>query len=202
MQNDASTPSGKIIHLKRFGAQQAPSVVEPSSLVYNPHKRAHASRFAPSDIGQTRDPFSELTTQYSGYNAGDDTVPILSQSGSTKLAAVLEDMNERGGFLISLLTDQQGFPIASAAAPGQDPQSQAAVVALIQKTAVRVQSQLGMTQTDEISLFDANGRRLVCRPFNIRGHDMILAVLVPDKNQSYRRLTNNAVNAIQHCWKL
>jgi predicted regulator of Ras-like GTPase activity (Roadblock/LC7/MglB family) len=202
MQNYDSTPGGKIIHLTRFDAQRAPSLVGPSSLDHCPHEHYPFSRLAPDDALPTRRPFSELTTQYSRYSAGDDTVTTLSQSGSTRLAAVLEDMNEQGGFLISLLTDQQGFPIASAAAPGQDPQSQAAVVALIQKTAARVQTELGMTQTDEISLFDAAGRRLVCRPFNIRGHDLILAVLVPDKNQSYRRLTNNAVTAIQHSWKL
>ena len=38
---------------------------------------------------------------------------------------------------------------------------QAAVVALIQKTAAQVSSQLGMAQTDEISLYDTDGQRLV-----------------------------------------
>jgi hypothetical protein len=59
-----------------------------------------------------------------------------------------------------------------------------------------------MAQTDEISLFDTKGRRLVCRPFSANGHNLILAVLVPDKQQSYRRLTNTAVNAIRKQWQL
>jgi predicted regulator of Ras-like GTPase activity (Roadblock/LC7/MglB family) len=124
------------------------------------------------------------------------------KSGSNELAQVLADMNEQGGFPIAVVTDRHGFPIASAAAPGQDPDTQSAVVALVQKTAVQVQHQLGMSQTDEISLFDTEGRRLVCRPFSANGHDMILAVLVSDKHQSYRRLTNTAVNAIRRQWKL
>ena len=127
---------------------------------------------------------------------------ISPKSGSTELAQILAEMNEGGGFPIAVVTDRHGFPIASAASPGQDPDTQSAVVALVQKTASQVQHQLGMAQTDEISMFDTEGRRLVCRPFQANGHSMILAILVPDKNQSYRRLTNVAVNAIRRKWKL
>jgi predicted regulator of Ras-like GTPase activity (Roadblock/LC7/MglB family) len=126
----------------------------------------------------------------------------ISKSSSTELAKLLMTMNEKGGFPITVLTDRQGFSIASAAAPGQDPDIQAAVVALIQKTASQARQQLGMAQTDEISLYDTEGRRLVCRPFRANGHDLILAVLVPDRCQSYRRLTNGVVSAIQRQWKL
>ncbi|MCB0191102.1 MAG: hypothetical protein KDJ65_04090 [Anaerolineae bacterium] len=123
-------------------------------------------------------------------------------TGSTEIARLLAEMNEKGGFPISVLTDRQGFPIASAANPDQDPDTQSAVVALVQKTASQVSNQLGMAQTDEISLYDAKGRRLVCRPFNANKHEMILAVIIPTKEQSYRRLTNQAVSAIRRQWKL
>jgi predicted regulator of Ras-like GTPase activity (Roadblock/LC7/MglB family) len=111
-------------------------------------------------------------------------------------------MNEQGGFPIAILTDQHGFPLASAADPDQDPEMQATVVALVQKTAAQVQHQLGMAPTDEISMFDTKGRRLVCRPFKAKAYNLILAVLIPDKNQSYRRLTNTAVRAIRRQWQL
>lgn len=124
------------------------------------------------------------------------------KAGSARLAELLATMNEDGNFSISILTDRQGFPIASAATPDQDPEVQAAVVALVQKTAVQARQQLGMAQTDEISLFDAQGQRLVCRPFDANGHDMILAVRIPNRNQSYRRLTNIAINNIRRIWKL
>ncbi len=127
---------------------------------------------------------------------------VESKLGSGELSKLLTEMNDEGGFPISILTDRQGFPIASAAAPGQDPDRQSAVVALVQKTAVQVQEQLGMAQTDEISVFDADGQRLVCRPFKAKEHNLILAVLVPDRNQSYRRLTTKAVIAIRRAWKL
>ncbi|MCB0208125.1 MAG: hypothetical protein KDJ52_02270 [Anaerolineae bacterium] len=127
---------------------------------------------------------------------------IAPTTGSTEIARLLAEMNKKGGFPISVLTDRQGFPIASAANPDQDPDTQSAVVALVQKTASQVSNQLGMAQTDEISLYDAKGRRLVCRPFNANNHEMILAVIIPTKEQSYRRLTNQAVSAIRRQWKL
>ena len=126
----------------------------------------------------------------------------LEFSGSTEIAEILASMNEEGAFLISVLTDLAGFPIAWAAVSEQDPDMQSAVVALIQKTARQVRDQLGMAQMDEISVFDAKGQRLVCRPFNANGHELILAVLIPQRDQTYRRLTNRSVRAIQIGWKL
>ena len=125
-----------------------------------------------------------------------------AKSGSTELARVLAEMNSKGSFPIAVITDRHGFPIASAAAPDQDPNIQSAVVALVQKTAIQASNQLGMSQTDEISLYDTEGRRLVCRPFSANGHNLILAVLIPDKKLSYRRLTNEAVHSIKQQWKL
>jgi len=120
-----------------------------------------------------------------------------TKSRGNEFATLLADMNKEGGFLLAVLTDWQGLPIASATAPDQDPDTQSAVVALVQKTAAQVHDQLGMAQTDEISMYDASGQRLVCRPFNASEHDMILAVLVPNERQSYRTLTNKAINAIR-----
>jgi len=129
-------------------------------------------------------------------------VTNVSKSGSTELTRLLVDLNEQGKFPITVLTDRHGFPIASAAVPGQDPEMQSAVVALIQKTAIQAGHQLGLAQADEISLYDTQGRRLVCRLFCANGHNLILAVLVPNKSQSYRRLTNKVVNHIRRQWKL
>lgn len=126
----------------------------------------------------------------------------IPKSGSSELAGLLVTMNEQGGFLIAVLTDRHGFPIASSAMPGQNPDTQSAVVAMVQKTATQVRDQLGMAQTDEISLHDTTGQRLICRPLTINGHEMILAVLIPPAVKSYRRLTNQTIGAIRRLWKL
>lgn len=126
----------------------------------------------------------------------------MQKNNDLNLADLLHTLNQDGGFSISVLSDQQGFPLASAMESGQDPDLQAAVVALVQKSAVQATNQLGMAQTDEISLYSAGGQRLVCRLFMANEHSLILAVQIPDKAKSYRRLTNRAISAIQKSWKL
>ncbi len=126
----------------------------------------------------------------------------LSNSGSTEITELISEMTRQGNFPITVLTDQQGLPIAWSARAGQNPEAQSAVVALVQKTAAQARQQLDMDQIDEVSLYDVGGQRLVCRPFMANDHKLILAVLVPDKHQPYRRLTNKAIHAIRRRWKL
>jgi predicted regulator of Ras-like GTPase activity (Roadblock/LC7/MglB family) len=124
-----------------------------------------------------------------------------NSTDNTEISRLLAKMNQEGGFDLSVLTDHEGLPIASAAEPDQDPEVHAAVVALVQKTALQVRNYIGFASTNEIMMNDIRGRRLVCRPFYIKGHEFILAVLIPDKTKTYRRLTNSAVNRIQKLWK-
>lgn len=120
----------------------------------------------------------------------------------TGVETLLQEMNEQGKFVMSVLTDMDGLPIAAATRTGDSVNNHSAVVAfLVQRTAKQVQSQLDMGQTDEISISDQERRHLVCRPFQVQGQSLILAVMVPDK-RSYRRLTNQTIRAIQRGWKL
>lgn len=125
-----------------------------------------------------------------------------TKHGSSQLSEILQEMNEAGGFAVSVLTDQHGFPLASAARSGDDPDTQSAVVALIQKTMAQATNHLGIGQTDEISLFDHEGNRLVCRPFEVNGYQLILAVRIDDRHKAYRRLTNQAIRKISQAWRL
>ncbi len=113
-----------------------------------------------------------------------------------RLQHVLAELNQAGGFAVSVLTDLQGLTIASAAARGERPEAQAAAVALMQNTIAQAREQLGMGRADEITVFDAEGRRLVCRFFGRDDQQMILAVMVPHRHLPYRRLTNAAVRSL------
>ncbi len=117
-------------------------------------------------------------------------------SGSIRLNILLTEMNQAQGFPISVLTDAQGLTVAWSAQKGMDPDRQSAVVAFAQKTAIQVGKQLGMAEADEVSFYDTNGQRLVCRPFSVDGQTLILAVTVADRNRSYRRATNHAISEI------
>jgi len=125
-----------------------------------------------------------------------------TKTGSAEITGILADMNEKGSFAISVLTDLQGFPIAYATTEGYDPERQAAVVAMVQKTAIQVKNHLGMGQTDEVCLFDEEGCRLVSRAFRVKDYELILALQIPDKHRSYRSLMNHSIKSIQRIWKL
>jgi predicted regulator of Ras-like GTPase activity (Roadblock/LC7/MglB family) len=122
-------------------------------------------------------------------------------SGSGELTQLLGAMNERGRFTLSLLTDRQGFSIASAAKPEQNPDIKAATVAVVNKMLAQVREHLEMAPTDEIVLQGMDGQRLVCRPFRVEDHEFILAVLAPSKQHHHRQLTNQLIRDVRRIWK-
>lgn len=117
------------------------------------------------------------------------------ESRTRELQHLLSELNRRGGFSAAVLTDAQGLPIAAASGAGGRAEAQAAVLALVQRTARQVGDRLGMAATDEVALFDEDGRRLVCRPFTVDDRRMILGVMVPDRRRAYRRLTSEALRS-------
>jgi predicted regulator of Ras-like GTPase activity (Roadblock/LC7/MglB family) len=120
--------------------------------------------------------------------------------GPEKLTDVLRSLNTKGGFLVTVLTDAEGLVLASAPAPGWTAEKQAAVVALIQRAA-RQSEHVNLGLTDEISIRDVSGRRLICRPFEIDGQLLLLSVLA-EEGKPYRRLTNAAVRDVRRDWTI
>lgn len=121
---------------------------------------------------------------------------------STEMSRILAETNEKGKFITSIVTDREGFPIASASDASQSPEVQAALVGIIQRVTNQASEQLGISATTEFSLFDANGNLFVCRPFVASGIDMVLAFLIPGKDQPYRRLMSQTITAIQQALDL
>ena len=123
------------------------------------------------------------------------------QFGPPELVGLISAMNAEAGFPITVLTDKQGLVLAASSQAGMNAARQSAVVAKIRGAADLVARQLDMGVMDEISLFDEDGQRLVCRPIAMRGEDLILAVMVPTRGQAYRRSTNKAITAIRRTWQ-
>lgn len=121
-------------------------------------------------------------------------------SGSSKLCQVLEELNQEGGYSIAVLTDSQGLTIASATMPGLDPERQSAVAALVHKAVDQAASRLGMDM-EEICLNASGGQRLVCRAFDAGSSQLILAVLMNNRQQTHRRLTGRAIHSIASIWE-
>lgn len=126
---------------------------------------------------------------------------MTRESSSIQMNHLLAEMNQQGGFAISVLTDSQGLTIASSAGDGLDPECHSAVAAFLHKAILQVSKQLGMAGLHEISFFDDTGQCFICRPFAVDGQELILAVLTPHREHPYRRATNHTVGRIQVIWK-
>lgn len=124
----------------------------------------------------------------------------MATSGTTELAQVLQRLNSQGNFSTSILTDSHGLALAAAHVPGIDPEKQAAIVALVQKSANQAGHQLGLALTEEISLYTTDGQRLISRTFSAGQYELIISVTVPAQQKSYRRLTNRAISDIRRIW--
>jgi len=124
----------------------------------------------------------------------------VKTSTASELTQILEKMNKDGNFLMSVVTDQNGLPIVFSSREGFDPERQSATVAMIKKTIVQNEKRLGIAQAEEINIIDSNGHLLVCRSFMANKNDLTLAVLVPDRRQTYRRITTQTINQISWLW--
>jgi predicted regulator of Ras-like GTPase activity (Roadblock/LC7/MglB family) len=121
----------------------------------------------------------------------------IAPSRGEELSKLLRGLLQEGGFSLALLGDLDGFPVASAAAAGEEAEAGAAAVALVQRSASQARAQLGLSPTDEIILHDNRGRRLVCRPLRAGQNDLILVVLMKEKGRPYRSITNRALREIR-----
>ena len=118
----------------------------------------------------------------------------------TTLTEILNDINREGGFSITVLTDDNGLPLAASQEKDDTSEVQSAVVAQVQKVVQRVHNHLDMAAPEEISLNDIHGKRLVCRSFITADNNVILAVLIPSRDKSYRKLMNRAIREIHKIW--
>lgn len=117
-----------------------------------------------------------------------------------ELTDIMQALNDRGNFVISVLTDESGLLLASSDQNPDTSEMQSAVGAQVQGLVQRVVRHLSMAEPEEITLNDVEGKRLVCRPFRLGDATVILAVLIPTKGQAYRKLMNQAIRSIQQTW--
>ncbi len=117
------------------------------------------------------------------------------------VAQVLADMNRSAQFQASTLSLRDGLLVASSTSNGESAAAQSAVVAKLNEAANLVRSQMAIGAPQELSFDSEDGRRLICRPFSMNGHELILAVLVPKRGQPYRRATSRAINRLRTVWQ-
>jgi predicted regulator of Ras-like GTPase activity (Roadblock/LC7/MglB family) len=122
--------------------------------------------------------------------------------GSKDISSILAEINEKGNFISSLITDREGFPIAAVSHANTNQEVLAAVIGLFQRATTQASEQLGVSISSEFTLHFDNGNLLICHPFTSKGVDMILALLLLSKKQAYRRLMNQTISAVQKTFEL
>jgi predicted regulator of Ras-like GTPase activity (Roadblock/LC7/MglB family) len=122
--------------------------------------------------------------------------------GSKNISSILAETNEKGGFISSLITDHEGFPIAAVSNAETNQEVFAAVIGLFQRATNQASEQLGISISSEFTLYFDNGNLMVCRPFTSKGVEMVLALLLVSKKQAYRRLMTQTIVAVQKTFEL
>ncbi len=122
------------------------------------------------------------------------------QSVTDTLTKLLLEMNQAGDFLVSMVTDVNGFPIVFATREDFDTERLSATIAMVKKTISQNEKRLGISATAEISIVDSDNQLLICRSFTARTHELTLAVLMANRQQSYRRITTHTMNEISRVW--
>jgi len=108
---------------------------------------------------------------------------------------ILEEMNEQGGFIRSVLATEEGLPIAAAPDQTMD-NSLSALVSLLQNVSQDILYQLEMDEISEFTIRDQDRYKFVCRKIKSADDSLLLAALVPP-DLYYRRVTNRAMRRIQ-----
>jgi|WetSurMetagenome_2_1015567.scaffolds.fasta_scaffold27261_3 predicted regulator of Ras-like GTPase activity (Roadblock/LC7/MglB family) len=111
-------------------------------------------------------------------------------------------INLEGGFSEVLLTDDSGLPIFSSSNETEDTEITAAIVSKIQQSVFITKDHLQMTDLEEISLYDNQGKRLIIRPFKAGSSTMFLAILMPKKSLTYKRLLKKTLREVTRNWEI
>jgi predicted regulator of Ras-like GTPase activity (Roadblock/LC7/MglB family) len=110
----------------------------------------------------------------------------------------LQNMMDRLRLEGAVLASSDGLPIATVPS-AYDPETAAAMVALLQSVSHEAHDQLGVSGVDEVTVVGRDRRRLVCRRLQIDGEELVLALMVP-ANRYYRRISNRAIKEIKAVW--
>lgn len=116
------------------------------------------------------------------------------------LEQILEDIVIDGHYEAAFLSDAAGLPLATVESTDEVGVMMAAMTALLRDTARQVRDQLDLANVNELSLVSDDRFRFICRFFKTEnGQPLNLTVIVP-ADQSYRRITNQAITKIKDAW--
>ena len=113
------------------------------------------------------------------------------------LTKVLDDLNNTGRVKASIVTDDEGFVIASAVRRGVDEKVTAVMGSIVHNAAERAREELALGAMRDITIRCESGI-LVCKSIQMQdGRFVILAALVPRNTRFFLRAVNNALREVR-----
>jgi predicted regulator of Ras-like GTPase activity (Roadblock/LC7/MglB family) len=118
------------------------------------------------------------------------------------IKSILAQLSQESQLAQCILTDDTGLMVASSGVNGEESETYAAAVSMLQAFMSKAEKQIGMSKMDEFALTDATGKRLICRPFTaFDGSTFILVIVLNNRHQPYRRSVRIAIQAIRSAWQ-
>ncbi len=122
----------------------------------------------------------------------------MMKSTQDLIEEVLLRLCVQGGFEAFMLFNEEGIPMAAA---GQcihyNDDAIAALTVVLHQSADLLEDFHADAVVNETSIRTSNKYRIVSRPFEADGINLVLIAIVPQR-LSYRKITNKAVQAVQH----
>lgn len=114
-----------------------------------------------------------------------------------KLPLILEEMNQEGGYAVSVLARGDGLLVASAASPTANQDLVAAMTGMIAEVAERVRSELKLGEVRDISLRCEEGKAVFKR-VGARGDEfLIIGALMPRRIRYHARAIGKASTRVK-----
>ena len=103
------------------------------------------------------------------------------------LPEILEQMNQEGGYLASILAREDGLLIASAVAPTTNGDVVAAMSGIVASTAERMRTELGLGSLRDITIRCSDGKAVFRKVLSSKNESFILAAIMPRKIRYHLR---------------
>lgn len=114
-----------------------------------------------------------------------------------KLPMILEEMNQEGGYTVSVLARGDGLLVASAASPTANQDLVAAMAGMIAEVAERVRSELMLGNVRDISLRCEQGKAVFKRVGSRGDESLIIGALMPRHVRYHSRAVGKAATRIR-----
>ena len=103
------------------------------------------------------------------------------------LPEILEQMNEEGGYLASILAREDGLLVASAVAPTTNGDVVAAMSGIVASTAERMQKELNLGSVKDITIRCTGGKAVFKKIRSGSSESFIIAALMPRRVRYHLR---------------